>query len=334
MEPSQAFQIDNVQISISTHWWGFELHLNEDAVQLLETIRDLAERLAKLLDPELAPVIKLAILIEKEWIKLVDQGNGVKLVSPWVSPTMLIPLPDSQPTHVDDNSLYWTVYDPAKGWSEDVRFPANHAEVGPALASFGGRLMCVHRGAADDSFLLRTTHDPDQGWSRDQRFPAHVTSSEPAMAVFRDRLYCVHKGDGGDSSLWWTTFDGTAWSQDQCFPAHLSATGPAVTVFGDRLVCLHRGAQSDDSVFSTAFDGTSWSPDRRLPLHTTSKVAVAAFQGRLHCVHRNSDGDLWWATTADGTNWETAGRLYTYTSSGPALAVYNDRLHCVYVGGR
>jgi len=331
MKTSQAFSLDNVSITGDIHWWGFVLHLNEDAVKLLEEIRDLAEKLAKYLDPELVLPVKIAILIEKEWIKLVDRGNGVKLVSPWISPTMLIPLPDSV-QHVDDNNLYWTVYDPDHGWSDDVKFPANQAEVGPALADFGGRLTCVHRGPAGNSFLQQTFHDPDQGWTRDVNIPAHVTSSELALAVYRGQLYCLHKGDGGDPSLWWTTTsDGVNWSDDHRMPTQLSSAGPAAAVFNDQLVCLHPGA-GDDSVFWTAFDGNSWSPDQRLPFRSTMKVALAVFQNRLHCVYLATNADLYW-TAFDGGSWADSQRLYAYASGGPAMAVFQDRLHCVYVGG-
>nr|MCH9688907.1 hypothetical protein [Deltaproteobacteria bacterium] len=267
LEPTVELSLSNVQIHVTVSWWGFEVHLNEDATQLLEDIRDLAAKLAKYLDPELAPVITAAMLVEKLWIKAVDRGNGVRLVSPWISPTMLIPWPEDEVEHVDDNSLYWSVYDSTNGWSDDHRFPASYAEVGPAVADYDGRLVCVHRGPSADSYLFCTTHDADRGWTRDQRMPQHTTEAEPALAELDGLLYCVHRGDGNDIDLWWTCFDGTGWSDARVLPQSLSSSGPALAQFQGRLHCVHRGAE-DDNLWWTTFDGTSWEDGRKLPLHT------------------------------------------------------------------
>ncbi len=322
--------LDSVSITITTHWWGFELHLNESAVQLLEDIRDLLGKLTKLLDPDLAPIIKVAILLEKLWIKAVDRGNGVKLVSPWISPAMLIPFPEDETVHIDDNSLYWSVFDRNRGWSPSHKFPANFAEVGPAAVCFQDRLICVHRGANDNTNLLWTTYSPSHGWQRDIRFPAQVTSAEPALAVFNDRLYCVHQGASQNGSLWYTSFDGEHWSYDSQMPG-ISSGGVALAEFNGRLYCVHRGAQQDEHMYLTVYDGENWSRLERLPFYSTSKPALVVFQNRLLCLYRRSDSDIG-CYRFDGNQWNFSTTLGAITADGPAVVAHQDVLYCVYRG--
>ncbi|MET0403851.1 MAG: hypothetical protein ABW123_15680 [Cystobacter sp.] len=331
--PNRAFDLSNVKIHLETKWWGFYLHLNEDATQLLEDIRDLAAQLLKLFGPELAAPIKAAILLEKYWIKLMDKGNGVKLVSPWISPTMLIPLPEDESNHIDDTTLSWSIFDPDSGqWSDDHKFPANYAEVGPAAAVFGNQLMCVHRGRASDAYLEWTAYDSSQGWTRDQRFPAHLTEAEPALAVFQDKLYCAHRGAGGDSNLYLASFDGRSWSADQRFSL-ITSTGPALAAFQNRLICVHQGSQGDDRLLWTASsNGSDWS--EAAPMtghHTRSQPALAVFQGRLYCVYRTQADDLAW-TTFDGRSWSEPDTVGAICASGASLVVRGTRLYCAYVG--
>jgi hypothetical protein len=331
--PNRAWDIANVRISCDAYWWGFALHLNEDAVQLLEQIRNLTELLIKWLGPELEVPVKAAILLEKLWIKAVDKGNGVKLVSPWVSPTMLVPLPEDE-VHIDDTHLYWNIFDPdpdTKRWSNDSKFPASYAEVGPAVATFGGRLICVHRGSSGDACLWWTSYDSTNGWATDQRFPAHVSAVEPALAVFQDRLYCVHQGDADDLNLYWATFDGTSWSYDRQFSL-VTSVGPALAAFQNRLICVHRGAQNDDRMYWTAFDGVTWCDTTPMTgHHTPSQPALVVFQEKLHCVYMTADNDLAWAVFNEG-KWNEPSNVGAVTSSGPALAVRDNQLYCVYVG--
>ena len=101
--------IDNANISSDTKWWGYVLHLNEDATQLLEQIDKFGEKLTAVLPPEIRPIskaIKYYLKLRNVAIKLEDRGQGVKLVSPWIAPTLLVPLPDGP--HVDDSQLRWS----------------------------------------------------------------------------------------------------------------------------------------------------------------------------------------------------------------------------------
>ncbi|WP_437756258.1 hypothetical protein [Sorangium sp. So ce1389] len=119
----------------------------------------------------------MVVIAQDLVIKAVSGGYGCKLVSPWISPTMLIPISLAPK---DDTSLWWTTFGPEDAWSEDKRFLQHYSAENPALAEFQGKLYCVHRGNGDSS-LWWATFDPDQGWGEDHRFPNHASASGPAL---------------------------------------------------------------------------------------------------------------------------------------------------------
>ncbi|WP_331720508.1 hypothetical protein OG851_42835 (plasmid) [Streptomyces sp. NBC_00161] len=191
-------------------WWGFEIHLNQAAVDAYLEIKDLiADVLSETLKEPLSTLVTLAAMAQKAWVQAVSKGYGCKLVSPWISPTMLIPIgikPD------EDLNLWWTVFgrnDSGQfSWNEDTMFPAHATAANPAAAVFNGRLILVHRGYGDsDQKLWWTSFDPDKGWSEDKPFRAHSSAAGPALAVYKGALHCVHRGAGNDTSLYHTTFN-------------------------------------------------------------------------------------------------------------------------------
>ncbi|MFI5533007.1 hypothetical protein ACIA8O_31165 [Kitasatospora sp. NPDC051853] len=134
-----------VEVYAVTPWWGFEVYLNAEAAKLAAQITDLTGTVVSKFPP-LAPIssfIKIYCKIRALWIKAAGTPSGCKLVSPWIAPGMLIPIPLG-PT--GDSSLWWTVFEPEKGWSTDRKFTAHHSGSHPALAELDGRLYCVHRG--------------------------------------------------------------------------------------------------------------------------------------------------------------------------------------------
>ncbi|MFI5831368.1 hypothetical protein ACIA6C_29620 [Streptomyces sp. NPDC051578] len=281
--------------------------------------------------------MSLAVLAQKVWIQAVSKGGGVKLVSPWFSPTMLVPKALDAPPDPGDPSLWWTVLVPGKGWSEDQQFTDHVTGANPALAEYKGNLYCVHRGTNahdDDHNLWWTVFDPDKGWSPDAKFPNHMSDAGPALATFGGKLHCVHRGTN-TGHLFHTFFDGTRWSQDTKLPAHMSSTGPALAVFGGKLHLVHRGVDDDASLFHATYDGTRWSPDIKLPAHATgANPALAEFQGKLHLVHRGMGNDLsLFHATYNGTGWSRDTKLPGHESvQGPALAVFDNKLYCIHRG--
>ncbi|MFI5945578.1 hypothetical protein ACIBCB_35775 [Streptomyces uncialis] len=327
------------QVWAYAKWWGFELHLNQEAVDLYLDIKDLiADILGEVLKEPLSTLVAVAAMVQKAWVQSVSGGYGCKLVSPWIAPLMLIPV---RLGPQEDTSLWWTVFEPGKGFNEDTKFPGHFSAANPAAAEFKGRLYVVHRGHSTnqgDESLWWTSFDPDKSWTRDRQFPAHTSAAGPALAAYGDRLHCVHRGGGTDTNLWHTsTADGVNWSADVKLPGHTTAVGPALAAFDGKLHLVHRGAGSDSSLWHATFDGTRWSADRKFPAHTTAaNPALVAYNGRLHCVHRGggTDTSLYFSKYSSGANtWEPDFKLPAhYSLEGPGLAVFDNKVYCVHRG--
>ncbi|MEV4173241.1 hypothetical protein [Nonomuraea sp. NPDC049709] len=317
-------------------WWGYEIHLNESAALLAAEIPQLiGETAGTVLGPWLAPIVERAVRAKAGWIASVARPYGVKLVSPWTAPAMLVPArQDGRPA--GDAALYWAVHEPGEGWSRDQRFVDHFSVSSPALAEFQDRLYLAHRGNAGDAALWWAVYDAEEGWSEDQRFPQHFSDAGPALAAYDGQLYCVHRGAGGDAALWWARWDGSSWSADEKLPQHFSEVAPALAAYDGQLYCVHRGAGDDSALWWTRWDGSKWSPDQKLPGHASrSNPALAVYRGHLYCVHRGAGDDsaLWW-TRWDGSKWSPDQKLPAHhATEGPALTVYKDRLYCVHRGG-
>ncbi|MFI0983614.1 hypothetical protein ACH4SP_42250 [Streptomyces sp. NPDC021093] len=313
-------------VTASREWWGFELHLNNEAVELLDDIDELVQKIVGEI-PEVGEIIAGALEIQAAVIKAVANGGAVKLVSPWICPLWLIPIPETPP----DYKLYWTVYDPDNGWSADQPLPHGESVIVPALADSGGHLHCVYRGGAGDEKVYWTVYDPDNGWGDATVIEGNTTRSGPALAVFRDKLYCAYRGSDNDC-LYWITYDGSTWSAAQYFPRHFSASGPSLAVFQDRLYCVHQGSGEDTNLYWAVFDGDSWSADNRFPNHMTRvEPGLSVFQDQLHCVHRgNTDDRKLWHTVFDGEKWSEDQPIGADSRDAPALAVFRDHLYCVH----
>ncbi|GGZ36437.1 hypothetical protein GCM10010387_33120 [Streptomyces inusitatus] len=128
-------------VEVKTKWWGFEIHLNAEAsatvVTVIEQIGNTADAA---LGGKIGGLVKVACLIRAALIAVIGRNHGCKLVSPWIMPSMLIPLSLAPK---DDASLYWTVGEPGAGlgWSEDTKFAAHGSAAHPALAVPGQAVL-------------------------------------------------------------------------------------------------------------------------------------------------------------------------------------------------
>ncbi|MEV0391353.1 hypothetical protein [Nonomuraea sp. NPDC050643] len=321
------------QAYTNTYWWGFEIVLNAKAAEAAAAISELVGDLVGLFLPKnVALLVENACKVRAAVIRVIGKDYGCRLVSPWFSPLMLIPIPLAPK---QDTSLWWTVMNAANRWSQDEKFTGHLSKANPALAEFRGKLYCVHRGDGDDK-LWWTVYDPERndGWSTDTAFPGHFSGDGPALAVYGDQLFCVHRGAGNDKSLWWTRFNGTSWSPDTRMNGATSR-GPALATFWGILYCVYKDS-NNDRLWYTGFGGASWGDDRLLGAHNTaSNPALAVYNDRLYCVHRGGGNDqsLWW-TRFDGNHWGPDTQLPNHQSrEGTALAVYNNFLYCLHRGG-
>ncbi|ROO86438.1 hypothetical protein EDD29_4008 [Actinocorallia herbida] len=105
------------EIRFESKWWGFKLVCNQAAIDTIGSLRGLiADVVGAFLPSGLAQAISLVVTAHL-WIKSVSKGRGCTLVSPWISPTMLIPVATGAPA--EDTSLWFTVFESGSGWGED-----------------------------------------------------------------------------------------------------------------------------------------------------------------------------------------------------------------------
>jgi hypothetical protein len=334
---SQNWSLNDVVVSFDSHWWGFTIHLNEAATQLLGQIDEWATKLIAAFGDELEGVGEIIvgyIKLRQAVIQAEDQGNGVQLVSPWPMPTLLVPLPD--PLHVDDSQLRWTTTDGQNGWVAEQKMDSAFSETGPALAVFQDKLYCVYKGGGSNNHIYFMCFDGS--WTTPTIIPDVYTTDTPALAVSPDssKLCCVYKGDGNDH-LYWMCFDGDSWTTSGSpIPSADSQSGPALALYQNKLRCVFRGGGSNNNIYYVdSYDGTNWSGPNRIPnVATDSGPALAVLQARLCCVYKgNGNQHLYWMYF-DGDNWTTSGTPITSadSQSGPALAAFQDTLYCLYRG--
>ncbi len=229
----------------------------------------------------------------------------------------------------------------------------------PALATYKGKLYCVHEGRKNDGWLWYCSFDGAK-WSEDKKLPDHGTSGPPAIAEYKGKLYCVHEEQGRGGWLWFCSFDGKEWSKDKKLPDHGTGTKKdrfpraALAVYGDLLYCVHEG-QRDVSdgwgwLWYCTFDGEKWSKDKRLPDHGTSGGAgLAVAFGALYCFHEGQDGQgILWSTKFEDGKWDKDTKMrsnsnlkrsgtrasdsYYDTTGSPGMIAYGSKIYLVHEG--
>ncbi|MCX4674147.1 hypothetical protein OG413_02245 [Streptomyces sp. NBC_01433] len=319
------------EVRAEAKWWGFQLILNQQAVDAYLEIKDLiADILGEVVKEPLSSLVAVAAMAQKVWVEAVSRGYGCKLVSPWISPLMLIPVGLGPK---EDLSLWWTVFETGQGWSVDERFTDHQSGSNPALANFNGRLVCVHRGG-NDNFLWYTEYDPAKGWTRDTRMGGQRSSHGVALAVHNGVLHCVYKAHN-DAQLWTTSFNGSRWTDGQMVPSRLSSHGPGLASHGGDLHLVHRSHNNNHLWHSTWDSAAGWSSDQQMPSHqTASNPALVSWDGKLRLVHRGgNDTSLWHSVWEAGKGWGPDHQLNsTQSLEGPALAVFQNDLYVIHRG--
>lgn len=348
--------------------WGFELHCNGPALDLIETIRDeLISTIGKILPFKVRALIWMYIRIRRVRIRQVSGEQGARLVSPWPIPILLTPLPLLQSRPPSDTSLRWavlTVMDNGQlQWSETEIFEDYHSPVSPGLAEFRNHLFCVHLGR--DSRLYWKAYRPGEneddeniGWSEAGLIGgsnSRLGSDSPSLATFDGRLYCVYRGrNHNENRLHWTTWDGTGqWSQIQDVPQSVSTISPPVlAVFQNTLFCLYTIRLSDREYYLSMSrlqpQGSAWVWSETEQIfnvvgnmagigfrRTNFKPGVAVFRGSLYCIFtlvRTLNMIVF-----DGQRWSTIqqiadlGQEILGTGGGVSAAVLDGRLIITYI---
>ncbi len=112
----------------------------------------------------------------------------------------------------DDEGYLWCASLDGADWSADARIQGGGAPYGtsgpPALASFGGKLYCVHQGRSLSGWAWCGTFD-GANWSADAPLPnpdnAYGLSGSPALVAFDGKLYLIHEGRDDSGWVWFAT---------------------------------------------------------------------------------------------------------------------------------
>ncbi|MDC0747620.1 hypothetical protein [Polyangium mundeleinium] len=326
-------------------WWGFEVHLNQRAVDVLTTLEGIiAEVVGNFLPRPLSILMDLYIRVRHRRIERASRGQGVRLVSPWTHPLMLTPRP-LNPSPMGDTALRWSVSE-SGAWCPPELFPDHHSATSPALAASGDQLICVQRGIGQDEGLSWMAYGPETGWSDVTRIGTQASRASPALAAFNNQIHCVYRGSGNDPRLYWTIFNGSGWTPGQPLPHDMhSPSSPALAVFHGELVCVftRQGFMPNpliNPLAFTTFNGTSWRQPRELPHNISSLNNMAAPTGpalapivdRLVCAYQGQSGRLLW-TTFSGHTWEPPQQIGSAgTPNTPALVNFLGNVHCIHRG--
>ncbi|WP_158888202.1 hypothetical protein [Amycolatopsis anabasis] len=254
-EPSEA-AAGEAKVWFDPRWWGFHIWLNRHAVTfLLDNIGELKPILKKALKshPRTSGIVQLFIATRILWVKAIDKGTGILFTSPWLVPGALVPTVwndgegrETPPEAPDrDTSLWWTVWEQGKGWSEDMRFPSHHSVAAPALSvTDNNTFLCLHRGDHNDEHLYLTVYKNGE-WSTDEKLPEeHCSPAGPGMAWHpKHGLFAIYGRKVASHPLYWTRRSGDGlvgtWDTARETGNSVSLFRPALGVAGDTLVCVY-----------------------------------------------------------------------------------------------
>jgi hypothetical protein len=95
-------------------------------------------------------------------------------------------------------------------WETQKQIPNAYSAVGPALCSFGGKLVAAWKDVFDQNLYFATYSGSK--WSAQSQIAGVGSSVGPSLATYGGKLYAVWKGEGSDQGLYYAYYDGTRWS--------------------------------------------------------------------------------------------------------------------------
>jgi hypothetical protein len=362
---TEDVDLSDVDVEVHAKWWGYELVLNQPAVEKLSySLNNIQDLLAEIIKPlEIRAIVVLCLAIKQVRLRRVsyNTGNqGCRLISPWICPVALTVVRKKADA---DLSLYTSVWDPSDHkFGEESPFTDIESACGPALAQYRDRLYCVYRGKGDDYNMYWMTYTSDDGWSdgsaedeypenqRPKQFPAHKTEQNAALVVYKDILYCIHRGGHNDEALWFCTFDiqNNTWTKDTRIEINgvFSKWGPSAVVFNDKLYVFFAANYYGNEIAYVSWDGHTWSSfatisdgcDGNNDKHLTCDTpAVAVYGDKLYVAHRGSNNEILYYCigSSNGSGpltWTPDMELGNgaLAEQGPALAVFKDKLVMIH----
>lgn len=179
---------------------------------------------------------------------------------------------------------------------------------------------------------------PDDRSSSDG--PTFATTSTVSLAASFDRMWMAWRGSGTDSNLWMSSSpDGVNWTPQEPL-GERSTHGPAlaaipVGVTGAVVYLAWKGEADDRRLYWTRSTNLKdFEPHRRLDDRlSTTRPALAAFNGRIVMAWKASDDERIYWSSFDGSNWTPQEAILGRTTShAPALAAFGNRLFMFWKG--
>jgi hypothetical protein len=213
-----------------------------------------------------------------------------------------------------DPRLFFAKFN-GSNWETQKQIPNVYSAIGPALCSFGGKLIAAWKNVFDQN-LYFATYD-GSNWSAKLQIVGVGSSVGPSLANFGGKLYAVWKGESSDQGLYYASYDGTKWagqtpgsSQTQ-IPGVGSSVGASLAGVDDKLYAVWKGEGTDERLYYAYYDGRKWSgqtpgsTQTQIPDVTSSVgAAIAEFGGKLYgvCKGKDSDASLYNAEFS-GSTW-------------------------------
>ena len=233
-----------------------------------------------------------------------------------------------------DDALWWSRLD-GNSWSPQQQLPDMGSSHGPALSSFGEKMLMVCKGVPGDlSIYYGFGRDGD--WSK-ELIPNVGTSSRPGLAG----NFLAWKGIEGDSSIYWATLGNGGWSGYQRIRGVGTSDGPTLAYLGSRLFMFWKGIPGDNNAYWSWMDPASdpiWRPQRlieytdlqtsgmiSLQIGTTSSLSATTRGNEILLAWKGGKDDsrIWFAVF-DGNQF--SGQVAVpgvFTSVGPAVCAVN-----------
>lgn len=312
-------------------WWGFELHLDQRAVDQMQGLRGVIEEvLGRFLPSGVAELVSLCALLQDEWIKRISGGFGVKLVSPWISPSMLIPICQRP---ANDTHLWWTVFEPSEGWSEDQKFTDHRSKSNPALAVYRDKLTASTAAMGTTSCGGPST-TPRPAGARIR--PCPTTPATPVWPWRCSTTACTASTAAAAIVSCGTPPIRPRTAGAPTGPWAATTATPAPRWLSTAAGCTASTRGNDDKfLWWTTFDGSTWHRGQKFGNHRTdSNPALAVYRDTLYALYKGDGTNALYTARFNGNSWDSDSRLPNHASQeGPALAVFQDRLDCVHRDG-
>uniref|UniRef100_A0AAU2V9R7 Uncharacterized protein n=1 Tax=Streptomyces sp. NBC_00003 TaxID=2903608 RepID=A0AAU2V9R7_9ACTN len=192
-------------------------------------------------------------------------------------------------------------------------------------------LWVAYRGGENNTQVLTRTMQLTGRWGTPKPPPGDVTTEFRPALVNHEKALLLAATDRTDAPPMYWTFDKDGWSSPRRFPGVAASGAPAFAVLGNTLVCVYPTTNGYFVAYElpgAPISHERWKAGPTMPSgpRPSGMCSLAAHEGRLYCVYRDSDGHAQ-LMSYDGTTWTSpspvSDRKYHHH---PALVATGGRL--------